>query len=92
MASSRSARLQTVLLIAATTLGSLPVALLASAALARFLPVSADARFAIGFGAAIPSWLTVMCITLLAKQAGRALLMCLAVSGGLAALLFGIGH
>lgn len=82
----------TALLVFASTLGALPVALLASALLARFLPLSADARFAVGFGLAVPTWVSVMCLTLLAETGRRALLICLGVGGLLAAVLFGIGH
>jgi len=86
------APIDTALLVFASTLGALPVALLASALLARFLPISADARFALGFGLAVPSWVTVMCLTLLAKSGARALLACLGAGALLAAMLFGIGH
>ena len=89
--SSRRSRLDTACLILATTLGSLPIALLGSAALARFLPVSPDARFAIGFGLAIPSWVSVMCITVLARSGLRALLASAAISAALAGVVFGVG-
>ena len=84
-------RFDTALLIIATVLGSLPIALLTSAALARFLPLSPDARFALAFGLAIPSWVTIMCVTLLARNGLRALLVCAGVSAALAALVFGVG-
>lgn len=71
--------------------GSLPVALLASAALARFLPLSPDARFAIGFALAIPAWVGVMCVTLLAESGLRALLVCAGLGAALAGLVYGIG-
>jgi len=79
-------------LVLAATLGTLPIALLGSAALARFLPLSADARFATGFGLAIPLWVAAMCVVLLARSGSRALLMCLAASAALAALVFGITY
>ena len=79
-------------LVLAVTLGTLPVALFGSAALARFLPLSADARFATGFGLAIPLWVAAMCVALLARSGTRALLICLASSAALAALVFGVAH
>lgn len=82
----------TVALVLAATLGTLPLALLGSAALARFLPLSADARFATGFGLAVPLWVSAMCVALLARSGTRALLVCLAATAALAALVFGIAH
>jgi hypothetical protein len=90
--SVRRGRLDTTLLVLATTLGALPVALLASALCARFLPLSADARFAVGFGLAIPIWVTVMCFTLLSRTGARALTTCLGLGALLAVLLFTLGH
>jgi hypothetical protein len=87
-----SSRFDTAVLVLAATLGTLPIALLGSAALARFLPLSADARFATAFGLAIPLWVAAMCVALLAKSGTRALLVCLAASATLAALVLGIAH
>jgi len=84
----RLQRLDRALLVTATVLGSLPVALLSSAALARFLPISPDARFALGFGLVVPSWVTIMCCTLLARSGARALSICVGVSAALAMLVF----
>lgn len=77
-------------LVLGVTLGTLPVALLASAAVARFLPVSADARFAAGFALAIPLWQLCMCIALLARRAATVLTVCGISSLALAVLVFGI--
>lgn len=77
-------------LVLASTLGTLPVALLSSALLARFLPVSADARFAIGFGLAIPLWVVAMCVALLARRGSQALWLCLGASALLAAAVLGV--
>jgi hypothetical protein len=85
-------RLDTALLVLAATLGTLPIALFVGAILARFLPVSADARFALGFGLTIPVWLAAMCAALLARSGARALCICAATSMVLGALVFGIGH
>jgi hypothetical protein len=87
---ARRGRLDTALLVLATTFGSLPIALLTSAALARFQPLSPDARFATGFGLAIPLWVSVMCVTALARSGARALLVCAAISAALAGLVFGV--
>lgn len=84
-------RIDGALLTVAATLGTLPVALLASAALARYLPLSDDARFAVGFAAVIPLWVTAMCVTLLIQTGRRALLGCLGVSLLLALLVFPFG-
>ena len=77
-------------LVLGVILGTLPVALLASAAVARFLPVSADARFAAGFALAIPLWQLCMCIALLARRGATVLTVCSISSLVLAALVFGI--
>jgi hypothetical protein len=87
-----SARVDLWALVFAATLGTLPVALLSSALLARFLPVSADARFAIGFALAIPLWVTAMCVALLARRGTRALYICLGVAAVLAVLILGVPH
>jgi len=79
-------------LVLAATLGTLPIALLGSAALARFLPLSAEARFATGFGLAIPLWVAAMCVALLARCGRRALYVCLVASAALAAVVFGVAH
>jgi hypothetical protein len=89
---SRTTSFDSWALVLAATLGTLPIALLGSAALARFLPLSADARFATGFGLAIPFWVAAMCVALLAKSGSRALLVCLAATAALVALVFGIAH
>jgi hypothetical protein len=76
----------------AATVGTLPLALLTSAALARFLPLSADARFASGFGLVIPLWVVAMCGVLLVRSGTRALLVCTGATALLAVLVFGISH
>lgn len=79
--------LNSALLVVAGTLGTLPIALYGSAAIARFLPVSADGRYALGFALAIPIWISAMCVTLLARSGARALARCLLVAIGLAVLV-----
>ncbi|MGC4088050.1 MAG: hypothetical protein QM756_09155 [Polyangiaceae bacterium] len=73
-------------------LGTLPLALLTSAGLARFLPLSRDARFAVGFVAAIPLWVTAMCLAFLARSGARASVLCVVVSMMMAALVYGVPH
>lgn len=63
--------------------GTLPVALLASVLGALALPLSQDLRWAIGFVAIIPLWVTGMCLAALDERAWRAAL----ALGGLGAAL-----
>jgi hypothetical protein len=70
-------------------LGTLPVALLSSAAVARFLPAAPDTRYAVGFVLAIPTWLVAMCLAF-ASTATRTWIYCASLSGALAWLVFGI--
>lgn len=74
----------------AATLGTLPVVLLASAALARFLPVSADARYALAFISVIPFWVLAMCVAFLAQRSVRVWLVCAALALALGALVYGV--
>jgi hypothetical protein len=76
--------------VLAALAGTLPVALLASACLARFLPLSEDTRFAIGFTAVIPLWVTAMCFTFLARSGTRAWGACIGSSLLFAALVYGV--
>lgn len=85
-------RLDRALLVLAVTVGTLPIALFGSAAAARFLPLSEDARFATAFALAIPLWVAAMLGALLARSGARALAVCIGVSCALAALVLGIGH
>jgi hypothetical protein len=69
-----------------------PVALLGSALLGRFLPLSEDARFALGFALAIPLWLAAMCVVRLARSSARAWLWCVGASLLLGSFVFGVAH
>jgi hypothetical protein len=62
--------------------------LLGSACLARFLPLTEDTRFAIGFAAAIPTWVVLMCVTFLAKRSAFAWGVLAGISSALAAALY----
>jgi hypothetical protein len=83
-------RLDAWLRVLASIAGTLPVALLASLCLARFLPLSEDARFALGYTAAIPLWIAAMCVAFLARSGARAWAACLAASALLAAVVYGV--
>jgi biotin transporter BioY len=76
--------------VLAALVGTLPVAVLGTACLSRFLPAGAEARMAIGAALAIPLWILAMCTVALSRSAARAWLWC----GGLAlvvgALAYGI--
>jgi hypothetical protein len=75
---------------AAAIFGTLPVAVLGCAALARFLPCSEDSRFAIAFAALVPSWLLGMCWAFVAQSGRRAWLLCLSLALLLAAVVYGV--
>lgn len=92
MSALRSARIEAWSRTLAATLGTLPVALLAGAALARFLPVSADTRYALAFSAVIPLWVLAMCVAFLAHASARAWLACAALALTLGALVYGVPH
>ena len=71
--------------VLAAVLGTLPVALVASVCLARFLPLAEATRFAIGISLSVPLWVAAMCFVFLARSGWRALGACLT-----AALLFSL--
>jgi hypothetical protein len=77
MTSATVAKLDAALLIAAATLGTLPVVLLVSACMARFLPASADARHALGFSPAVSVWLAAVGIAFSSRSGWRVLTMVL---------------
>lgn len=85
-----ASRTDLALRIFAATLGTLPVVLLTSASLARFLPLTEDARFTIGFTLAIPLWVTAMCFGFLARSGLRAWGVCLGACVVLSALVYGV--
>jgi hypothetical protein len=85
-----SARLDTGFRVLAALFGTLPPAVLAGVCLARFLPLSEDARFALGFTATLPLWITAMCCAFLARSGARAFAVCLGAAGVLACLVYGV--
>lgn len=76
--------------VLAALVGTLPVAVLASACVARFLPLAEAARFILGFTLAIPLWVTAMCFVFLARSGARAWGFCLGASVLLGALAYGV--
>ena len=83
-------RWELALRISAATLGTATVSLLVSICLARFLPLAAEARFALGFTLAIPIWIGAMCLGFLARDGVRAWLWCAGLGLALGGLAFGI--
>ncbi|WP_437967004.1 hypothetical protein WMF04_46890 [Sorangium sp. So ce260] len=90
MASGRLARLDATLRQLAALVGTLPVAVLASACVARFAPLSGDTRSVLGFALVAPLWVTAMCVAFLARSAARAWAVCAALSAVLFALAYGV--
>jgi hypothetical protein len=70
-----------------SAVATLPPVLLGAAALARRLPMDADARFALAFTLLVPAWVAAMCTALLARTSWRALLYCSVASVLIWALL-----
>jgi hypothetical protein len=70
-----STRLAAALHSAGPLLGTIPLALLASVGLARFLPLREDARFVVGFSLAIPLWVAAMCIAFVVRSGFRVWLL-----------------
>lgn len=89
---AKPTRLDLVLRIIAATLGTLPVALLTSACIARFAPLSPDLRFAIAYAALVPLWVSAMCVAFLARRGAHALFACALVSALLALCVWGAPH
>jgi hypothetical protein len=83
-------RLDRVLVVSASLLGTLPMAVLASACVARFLPFSPEARLAFGLALAVPFWVAAMCSVFLARSAARAWGLCVSGSVLLAAIAYGL--
>ncbi len=90
MASDRLARPDATLRLLAALVGTLPVAVLASACVARFAPLSGDTRSLLGFALVVPLWVTAMCVAFLARSATRAWGVCAALSAVLFALAYGV--
>jgi hypothetical protein len=75
--------------VTAALAGTLPPALLAGAALAAHLPLSAGVRFAIGAFAIIPLWVCAMTFVLLVRRGWVAWALCLVATAALALIVPG---
>lgn len=85
-----SSRTNDALRVLAALIGTLPAAVLASAALSRFLPVSEPLRFTIGFGSAFLLWAAGICWVFLVRRAVVAWALCVGVGGVLGAVVWGV--
>ncbi|WP_437599048.1 hypothetical protein [Sorangium sp. So ce590] len=90
MASDRLARRDATLRQLAALVGTLPVAILASACVARFAPLPGDTPGVLGFALVVPLWVTAMCGAFLARSATRAWGVCAALSAVLFVLTYGV--
>ena len=90
MASRRFARFDVALRLLVALAGTLPVAVLAGACLARFAPLTEDARFTLGYTLTIPLWVTAMCFAFLARSAARLCVVCAVLGAVLGALAYGV--
>ena len=78
--------------VLASTLGTLPPSLLATAAIARFAPASQPVGFALGYALWIPLWIAAACWVARAHSAARAWLVCLAATLVTGACVLGVPH
>lgn len=90
MAEATPSRWNTIACTLAALFGTLPVALFAAAAIGRFLPLSADARFALAFLLVIPLWIAAMCVAFLTKNGARAWACCITLSVLLGTLVYAL--
>lgn len=67
--------------------GTLPVAVLASVLAALALPLPEDLRWAIGFVAIVPLWVTAMCVAVLDERGWRAAIALGVLGAALAGLV-----
>jgi len=85
-----SRRVDRPLVVVASLFGTLPMAVLASASVARLLPLSQEARLAVCLTLVVPCWVAAMCSVFLVKSAPRAWGLCFSVSAILAAIAYGL--
>lgn len=76
--------------VLAAFVGTLPIAILFTAAVCRFFPLGAELRFAWGFGFSFPVWVGLVCAFFLARSAWRSWALCTAMTAGLALFVYGI--
>jgi hypothetical protein len=73
-------RLDAIARVAAAIAGTLPPSLLATNALALYLPASPSIRFAIAYFAFVPLWITAMTCTFLVRRGWLACAICAAAT------------
>jgi len=78
--------------VLASTLGVLPASVLATAVVARFVPLAPPAAFGLGYALWIPLWLAAACWVARARSGPRAWLLALAITAPAAACVFAIPH
>jgi hypothetical protein len=78
--------------VLASTLGTLPASVLASAALARLVPTALPASFAVGYLLWLPIWIAAICWAARAPGARRAWLFCLVFTALAAAGALALPH
>jgi hypothetical protein len=78
--------------VLASTLGVLPASVLATAAIARFAPLSQPAAFALGYALWIPIWVAAACWVARARSGPRAWLLVLTTTAVAAVCVFAIPH
>lgn len=81
-------RFDTLLLVVASIAGTMIIALLLAAALARFLPLEPEDRYAIAFVSLIPSWIGLMCGWFLIRRGVVAMASAVVVSAVLATVVY----
>ena len=87
-----SRRLDRMLVVFSSLFGTVPMAVLGSACVARILPLSEEARLAVALTLIIPFWVAATCFVFLVKSAARAVGLCLAVCALFAAIAYGLPH
>lgn len=78
--------------VLASTIGVLPASVLATAAVARFAPLSQPAAFGLAYALWIPIWIGCACWAARARSAGRAWLFAAGLTAIAAACVFAIPH
>jgi hypothetical protein len=78
--------------VLASTAGTVPVSVLAAAAVARFLPISEPAALSVGYALWIPIWLAAACWIARAHGAPRAWLLTFGSTLAVGACVFLIPH
>ncbi len=78
--------------VLASTLGVVPASVLATAAVARFAPLSQPAAFGLAYALWVPIWVACACWASRAPSAARAWLFAAVVTAVAAACVFAIPH